>query len=127
MSDEAERRIYELLGRPAESPYGTPIPGLGEFGREPACSFLEGVESLAAAAERLAPGERSPRRTVRRLGEPVQQDSEAIALITGARLLPGVVVTFERAGDALIVGALDADEGVRLPAALAEHVYLVID
>lgn len=124
MSDEAERRIYELLGRPAESPYGTPIPGLDEFDREPAAPFLDGVESLAAAAEGLAPGEVSPRRVLRRLGEPVQQDAAAIALLTAAGVLPGVAVTFELAGDELVVGRVGAEEGVRLPAVLAEHVYL---
>src|SRR5215467_6490271 len=31
MSEAVERRVYELLGRPTRSPYGNPIPGLGEF------------------------------------------------------------------------------------------------
>lgn len=127
MSDEAERRIYDLLGRPDESPYGTPIPGLEDFGRAPAGAFLDGVESLAAAAERLRPGEVSGERVVRRLGEPVQQDAEAIALLMRTELLPGAEVTFELADDELIVGRAGAEDGVRLPAALAEHLYLAVD
>ena len=32
MSDEVERRAYEVLGRPTHSPFGTPIPGLDILG-----------------------------------------------------------------------------------------------
>ncbi|CAG7844053.1 Iron-dependent repressor IdeR [Pseudoclavibacter triregionum] len=124
MSDEAEARIYELLGRPAESPYGTPIPGLEAFGREAAPEFLDGVESLAEAAAGLAAGVRSERRAIRRLGEPVQSDPQAIALLTEARLLPGESVTFERGEGEVVVGLVDAQDAVRLPLELAEHVYL---
>ena len=33
MSDEVERRVFHLLGRPTRSPYGNPIPGLAELDR----------------------------------------------------------------------------------------------
>ena len=32
MSETVERRLVELLDHPTESPYGNPIPGLGELG-----------------------------------------------------------------------------------------------
>ncbi len=32
MSEQVEQKVYELLGRPARSPYGNPIPGLDELG-----------------------------------------------------------------------------------------------
>ena len=34
MSETVERRLVDLLGHPTESPYGNPIPGLGELGRD---------------------------------------------------------------------------------------------
>lgn len=34
MSEAVERRVLELLRHPTESPYGNPIPGLEEAGRE---------------------------------------------------------------------------------------------
>src|SRR6201986_3006868 len=35
MSENVERRIYELLGRPDRGPAGNPIPGLDELVTEP--------------------------------------------------------------------------------------------
>ncbi|WP_428982919.1 iron dependent repressor, metal binding and dimerization domain protein [Phytohabitans maris] len=35
LTDAAERRIYELLGRPARSPYGNPVHGLDALGVAP--------------------------------------------------------------------------------------------
>ena len=32
MSERVERRLYELLEHPTESPYGNPIPGLEALG-----------------------------------------------------------------------------------------------
>src|SRR3954466_1420848 len=33
MSDQVERKVYELLNRPTRSPYGNPIPGLDKLGQ----------------------------------------------------------------------------------------------
>lgn len=127
MSDEAEVRIFELLGRPMESPYGTPIPGLEALGSEPAAPFLDGVETLSSAAARLDAGATSEERVVRRLGEPVQSDRRALELLTEARILPGERVTFEFAHRDLIIGTVGSTDGVRLPVELADHVYLTVD
>src|SRR3954453_9351376 len=35
MSETVERRLLEVLGHPTQSPYGNPIPGLGELGESP--------------------------------------------------------------------------------------------
>ena len=32
MSDAVERRVLDILGHPAQSPYGNPIPGVSELG-----------------------------------------------------------------------------------------------
>ena len=45
MSEQVERRIYEMLGEPTESPYGNPIPGLEAIGDK-----LDGVRERAIAA-----------------------------------------------------------------------------
>ena len=48
MSEAVERRLLELLDHPTESPYGNPIPGLGELGESKVGEeFMEGVESLS--------------------------------------------------------------------------------
>lgn len=127
MSDEAERRIFELLGRPVESPYGTPIPGLDEFGAERAAPFLEGVSSLEAAVAD-ARGDDTPERRfrIRRLGEPVQADGESLAVLREAGMLPGSTVSVRADGDTLVLRACDRPDAVDVYVGreISEHVYV---
>ena len=114
MSEQVERRLLALLGNPTESPYGTPIPGLGELGLTPAEPFLDSV--LPATDAR---GER----VVRRLGEPIQSDSEGLAELQAAGVIPGARVVVTEAGGRIrldVVGGAAID----LPIDLARHVYL---
>ncbi|NLT25749.1 MAG: metal-dependent transcriptional regulator [Microbacteriaceae bacterium] len=120
MSDEAERRIFDLLGRPVESPYGTPIPGLEEFGADSGAPFLEGVVPLAGTALDGA----TPLR-LRRIGEPVQADPGVLALLQAEGVLPGAVVTAEaRDDDRVAVFVTGREEGVELARTAAEHLYV---
>lgn len=129
MSDEAERRIFELLERPDESPYGTPIPGLDEFGVAPAAAFLDGVVDLATAvtdAERTGAGRVEV--VVRRLGEPVQSDMATLRVLGEAGVMPGVRIAVERDDTGLLVSRPDeGGEAVHVPEVLAEHIYIVRD
>lgn len=127
ISDEAEARIFELLGRPSESPYGTPIPGLDAFGAPSACSFLEGVEPLGVLVGEARPGERSRELVVRRLGEPIQSDQSSLELLVEAGVLPGARITVERVTDGVTVFREDAEAGVQLPLELADHLYVVAE
>src|SRR6059058_5499332 len=48
MSESVERRLIELLDHPTESPYGNPIPGLGELGEQKLGEeFMTGVSALS--------------------------------------------------------------------------------
>jgi DtxR family Mn-dependent transcriptional regulator len=114
MSEQVERRLLALLGNPTESPYGTPIPGLAELGLMPAEGFLDGVV-LATDAR----GER----VVRRLGEPIQSDSEGLAELQAAGVVPGARVVVTEAGGRIRL-AVVGGAAIELPADLARHVYL---
>lgn len=120
MSERVERKILQLIGEHRESPYGNPIPGLDELGEEVGEDFRLGVSSLAVLA-----GDQPSVVTVRRIGEPVQVDHEALSLLTVAGLLPGRRVRIRReAGRVIVVrdGAEDA-AGVSLPESTAAHVF----
>lgn len=127
MSDEAEQRIFEMLGRPSESPYGTPIPGLDEFGAEPAEEFLAGVVSVSTLLEEAARGATSTepvRAKVRRLGEPVQSDLQTLTLLREAGVLPGTEVTLQRRGAWIGLLPVSGGIGVEVSLETAEHVYV---
>ena len=120
MSDEAERRIFDLLGRPTESPYGTPIPGLEEFGADSGGDFLAGVVPITETA---LDGVTVLR--LRRIGEPVQADLRTLAMLQDEGVLPGSRVTAEpRGGDRIAVLVAGRDEGVEVPLGIAAHLYV---
>lgn len=132
MSEEAERRIFELLGRPVESPYGTPIPGLDEFGGDAAAPFLAGVEALDTIVPEGVGDDVEAR--IRRFGEPVQADLESLRVLREAGILPGAAVIAHGEGDRIVLRAVDGEgEGtgdgdggleVTLGRPIASHIYV---
>lgn len=116
MSDEVERRVFELLGRPTRSPYGNPIPGLEALDR--AAPPVEGDE----AERNLAfPGLSGPV-VVRRICESVHSDPEVIRQLHAAGVDPGVKVTVVQARDGVTVDR--GGEQVHLPREVASRVFV---
>jgi len=118
MSEDVERRLLEILGHPTESPYGNPIPGLNELGETASADgFLDGMTSLdrvdAAGGAQVV---------VRRIGEPLQTDPEAMATLVRAGVRPGAVVTVAPSPGGLLVGS--GGEAVELGSAAAAHVFV---
>ena len=120
MSEKVERKILGLIGDGRESPYGNPIPGLGELGLDGVATSGEGLVTLADAA-----GTAAAVITIRRIGEPVQVDPEALSLLTSAGVLPGARVEVVReAGRVIAVReGDDRSGGVSLPDDVAIHVF----
>lgn len=123
MSERVERKILAMIGDHRESPYGNPIPGLDELGEEPNEEFRVGVKSLAELA--LTEGATV---LVRRIGEPVQVDHEALTLLTAAGLLPGQRVEVRREDGRVIAVREGGQEaaGVSLPDDVAQHVFAAL-
>jgi DtxR family Mn-dependent transcriptional regulator len=132
MSDRVERRLLQLLDHPHLSPYGNPIPGLGELG-EGALNegFLDGVVALTellpdelgsglASASVAGPVEV----TVRRIGEPIQTDIELLARLSKAGVVPEARVAVRRDGD-VTIWVPGSSEVVALPDAVARHLFVI--
>jgi DtxR family Mn-dependent transcriptional regulator len=93
MSEDVERRLFAILGRPTASPYGNPIPGLAELGDAPAAGeFMDGVVRLPDA---VAAGSVPPFRVVR-LGENLQTVIATMEAVQAAGVVPAAEVTAER-------------------------------
>ncbi|MFD9894062.1 metal-dependent transcriptional regulator [Amycolatopsis sp. NPDC059027] len=88
MSEEAERRIFDLCGKPRYSPYGAPIPGLAEFDAavEPA-RVPGGVRALSEAV----PGGRA---RLYRISERIQEDIAFLRALRDAGIVPGAELEF---------------------------------
>ncbi|MGE9807804.1 MULTISPECIES: metal-dependent transcriptional regulator [unclassified Janibacter] len=123
MSDRVERKILALLESHQDSPYGNPIPGLEELlgGGEESEDFRAGLQSLAVIA-----GGTPLSVVIRRIGEPVQVDHEALELLVASGLRPGSVVWVRAEGDRVVVVRAGAQEseGVSLPMEIAQHVFV---
>ncbi|GAA1771820.1 metal-dependent transcriptional regulator [Agromyces humatus] len=121
MSEQVERRLIEILGRPTESPYGNPIPGLEELGVPAADPFMRGVVNVVDV---LAEREQTVRGTVRRLAEPVQFDPELLGQLKQAGIMPGAEATFTRNGGYVLVQVDGHDGGLELPTEIAGHIFI---
>ena len=118
MSETVERRILELLNQPTHSPFGNPIPGLAELGEQQAADGgpVEGLDSVAEDDSR--------RVTVRRIGEPIQDDHDLMASLSRAGVTPGQVVKVRRTAEGVLVGS--GMEYAELDRAMASHVFVAV-
>ncbi len=117
MSEEVERRIWELLDHPTASPYGNPIPGLAELGADKDPGLVN-ASSLGAVAGRM---NSSPTRVlVRRIDEPLQTEHEVMAALRRAGAIPGATVKVTPSPGGLLIGS--GGEYAEIPLAVAEHI-----
>jgi DtxR family transcriptional regulator, Mn-dependent transcriptional regulator len=118
MSETVERRLLELLGQPTESPYGNPIPGLGELGSEAdEVGFREGVEPLSRVA--------TPAQAivlVRRISEEMQKDEALMSALRRAGALPDKRVTVVATGAGVLVGS--GGESAEIEPEAADHIFV---
>ncbi len=120
MSERVERKLLQILDHPTRSPYGNPIPGLGELGElGDSEQFLgEGLCQLTTLAS-AAP----VRVVVHRIGEPAQADPSVLSSLHAAGLQPGRSVQVRLDAGQVLVTADDGDE-VPVTRRVAEHVFV---
>ncbi|UVJ40414.1 metal-dependent transcriptional regulator [Arthrobacter sp. CJ23] len=123
MSERVERRLYELLGHPTESPYGNPIPGLEALGGSAGKLFSEGVINLIDAMDGYAADSRV---VVSRLAEPIQVEPELLVQLDEGGIRPGAKISLERVGEYISVRVPDIEGALELPPEVAAHVFVTV-
>jgi len=118
MSETVERRLLEVLGHPTESPYGNPIPGLGELG-EPD-RIEDGIPLVTL--DKVVLGVGATAVVVRRLAEPVQSDTALMSRLRRAGVRPGASITVGPGGVGLLVGS--GGETTEISDEVASHVFV---
>jgi len=103
MSETVERRILEILGHPTTSPFGNPIPGLAELGDEAALGSPRALTTLAALFTSGSGPEL--RTTIRRIGEPLQTDTELMTKLRRSGVWPGEKVKASKSPGGILVGS----------------------
>jgi DtxR family Mn-dependent transcriptional regulator len=118
MSETVERRLIELLGHPTESPYGNPIPGLGELGEEATQEdFMTGVEPLS----KVATAEKGTV-LVRRISEEMQKDEALMSALRRVGATPDKTVTVVTTQEGILVGS--GGEAAEIVPEAADHIFV---
>lgn len=123
MSERVERRLYELLGQPTQSPYGNPIPGLEALGGAPSELFTFGLTTLTDAMADYTPGSSV---TLVRLAEPIQVDPELLTQLDEGGLRPGALLNLQAVGDYISVRVPGIEGALELPPEVASHVFVAV-
>jgi DtxR family Mn-dependent transcriptional regulator len=123
MSERVERRLFELLDHPTESPYGNPIPGLEALGGAASHAFTDGVVNLLDAMNEYSPENRV---TVSRLAEPIQVEPELLVQLDEGGIRPGARVSLERVGEYISVRVPNIEGALELPPEVASHVFVTV-
>lgn len=124
MSDEVERRVFQLLGRPTRSPYGNPIPGLAELDVSDSETSGPDGDTPTEAERNLAFPGLSGAVVVRRICESVHSDPDVIRQLHSAGADPGAKVTVAQERDSVLLVDREGEQ-VRLPREIASRVFVV--
>jgi len=103
MSETVERRILVILGHPTTSPFGNPIPGLVELGDAADLSNPRKLTTLTALFTSGSGPEL--RTTIRRIGEPLQTDTELMTKLRRSGVWPGEKVKASKSPGGILVGS----------------------
>lgn len=120
MSEQVERKLMALLNNPHISPYGNPIPGLEELGAEQSPAFHDGVVSVAT----LDFTDPEKVYTLRRIGEPLQVDTQLLGDLKALGIMPGAQLTFEHKARRVFIKVAGAHEGESLVIDDAAHLFV---
>ena len=121
MSEQVERKIIGLISTPDVSPYGNPIPGLDELGLKMNPTFKDGVVSLIDLPKAIA---NQSTYILRRIGEPLQVDSDLLFQLKSLGLMPGAQVNLEFSPGSVLVTKMGSQEGLSLTDDLALHLFV---
>jgi DtxR family Mn-dependent transcriptional regulator len=117
MSENVERRLIAMLGKPTESPYGNPIPAMKEIGGPESEDFLTGVIRITDEA---SPGSG----ILRRIGEPAQFDPALLKKFEDAGLMPGARITVVKEAEGYRLESESPQGVVVVSDEVAHHLYL---
>lgn len=117
ISDEVEQRLVAILDDPRESPYGNPIPGLGDKGSHDEESFRRGLQPLSELV-----GEEVTSVVLRRMSEHAQTDPDTLEVLAQAGVVPGATFSARQEAGMLL---LDHDGATaEIPLEVAEGLFV---
>ena len=117
MSEQVELKILELVKDVEKSPFGNPIPGLEHLGRGASKAMGEIVTPLIEHLDEEV--------IVKRIAEPLQGYSDALAHLQAAQVVPGARIVATQSTDRVLVSTVDGQNSVSLTAFDVAHIFVI--
>lgn len=117
MSEQVELKILELVKDVETSPFGNPVPGLEHLGRGASKAMGEIVTPLIEHLDEEV--------IVKRIAEPLQGYSDALAHLQAAKVVPGARIKAVQATDRVVVSTVDGLNSVSLTAFDVAHIFVI--
>jgi len=121
MSEQVERKILGLIKTTEVSPYGNPIPGLEELGVVIGTQQTRPDVSLPSKLAELG---KASGLVIKRIGEPIQIDTDFLADLRELGLVPGARVNASHIDGRVFLVLEGQENGLALDHDLAAHIFV---
>lgn len=117
ISDEVEKHLLVLLKNPETCPHGNPIP------------MSDGTmkDNQARLAKKITPmttAEEGSTVTVRRIGEVIEIDGDALRFVADNKLMPGQSISITSITPGKVVVKTKDRAGVEIPASIGQSIFV---
>lgn len=117
ISDLVEEKLVALLGDPDTCPHGNPIPNADGSLKDSSIKTKKSSIPLTQISE-------TKQVTIRRIGERIETNDDALAFVATNNLIPGKVITVKSAGRELVVIEDDSATEISIPAETAQSMFV---
>lgn len=122
LSDRVEAKLFDLLHRPVESPFGNPIPAVAELAAGAVSDeFLAGVTPVA---DRLS--DQPQRFVLRRISEAAQADQHLLTLLHDSGIMPGAEIQAWLGRDGSLELRSTGKDGCRVGPEVAQLLFVEV-
>ena len=117
ISDEVETHLIKLLGNPDTCPHGNPIPNADGTRGNAEMKFDKKISPLIDSKE-------SAKVTIRRIGESIEIDKDALTFVADNKLMPGETISINKLTfETVSVTGVDK-KNVEIPAEIAKSIFV---
>lgn len=117
ISDDVEEKLVALLDNPETCPHGNPIPNADGSQSEAAIASYKNAVALNDAHEMRS-------WIIRRIGERIEMNDEALEFVSLNKLIPGTSISITKKTATDIVVVLQGNKELNVPRAIGQSMYV---
>ncbi len=117
ISDEVEEKLVALLDNPETCPHGNPIPNADGSQKESTKRSFKNAVALTDASE-------TQQWTIRRIGERIEMDDEALDFVASNELVPGTEISISNKTPNDVVITRKGKPELKIPRTIGQSMYV---